>query len=367
MKKKYDSKCIVAKIEQEEDICIYGAGLMAKSLFKCLSEQPFNKKIRAFIVRHADENPDNIQGVPVYELASAMDLTEKMLLVALHEKYMWEAVKELNLAGFSKIIQVSFDSDLWSDIRKMWLYANNIVNETGVVMCDAVPGNRMNLYVVHSDADKQLTENLQNRSYEISIYVGASMSEKNICGLRDDLGDNISNKNRQYCELTALYWIWKNDKSDYVGLSHYRRRFCLSDGEIESLICAKCDVIATVPVLNINTVRGQYELDHDINDWEVMLEAISKLYPEYYLVADKVQRGCYYYAYNMFITRREILNSYCEWLFALLSYCEEKIKIKQDAYQNRYPGFLAERLMTIYFIYNNYRIAVADKHFVESI
>ncbi|MCR4762292.1 MAG: DUF4422 domain-containing protein [Lachnospiraceae bacterium] len=43
--------------------------------------------------------------------------------------------------------------------------------------------------------------------------------------LQDHTGDNIADRNRRLCELTAAYWAWKNLKCRYIGLTHYRRHF----------------------------------------------------------------------------------------------------------------------------------------------
>ena len=125
------------------------------------------------------------------------------------------------------------------------------------------------------------------------------------------------------------------------------------------------DVVLTIPILNFPNVRTMYINDHLESDWNTMLEAIAKLQPEYSATAEKVQNGIYYYAYNMFIARKEILDDYCAWLFPILFYCEEKCGKKDDKYQNRYLGFLAERLLSIYFIHNEdrYKIVHAKKSF----
>ena len=58
----------------------------------------------------------------------------------------------------------------------------------------------------------------------IPIQVGTALAERRFAGYaHDDEGENISRKNRAYCELTAQYWAWKNCQAEYVGFFHYRR------------------------------------------------------------------------------------------------------------------------------------------------
>ena len=58
----------------------------------------------------------------------------------------------------------------------------------------------------------------------VPVQVGAEGKE-DLGYTSDNTGDNISSKNANYCELTGLYWAWKNLSCDYLGLAHYRRHF----------------------------------------------------------------------------------------------------------------------------------------------
>ena len=136
------------------------------------------------------------------------------------------------------------------------------------------------------------------------------------------------------------------------------RRLCRSD----------IDVVLTIPILDFPSVEATYRRDHIGEDWDVMMEAIRELQPEYLPMTMELSKGRFYYAYNMFIMRRAILEAYCAWLFPILEYCETHCSEKKDTYQNRYIGFLAEHLMAIYFgcHENDYKIVHARKHFIES-
>ena len=58
------------------------------------------------------------------------------------------------------------------------------------------------------------------------IHVGKALSDKDLSIQPDNEGENISHKNQSYCELTGMYWAWKNLKNvDVIGLCHYRRYF----------------------------------------------------------------------------------------------------------------------------------------------
>ncbi len=225
----------------------------------------------------------------------------------------------------------------------------------------------LTVYVVKSIYDKKIENALPLRSYEKEIQVGAALTDQCICSLRDDTGDSISARNRQYCELTGLYWIWKNATEDYIGICHYRRRFNIEEEILRRLHKRGTDIIVTVPVINTAGIGYQYGLTHSDKDWEILREEIHIISPEYDESFNEVEKQIYFHAYNMFIMRRDILAKFCGWMFPILFACEKRIGVKEDSYQNRYPGFLSERMLNV-FLYkhkDDYGIYVADKMYLS--
>ena len=168
---------------------------------------------------------------------------------------------------------------------------------------------------------------------------------KNTIG--DNTSDNISLKNPNYCELTAQYWAWKNCNANYVGFCHYRRLFDLNNSKISKLLNEYDIILPRIFTLDC-TVREQYNRNHIKEDLDKTLEIIASKYPDYMEDAENVLNKKTIYFCNMFITNRELFNSYCEWLFDILFELEKVTVISENKYQSRIFGFLSERLLNIF-------------------
>lgn len=200
------------------------------------------------------------------------------------------------------------------------------------------------------------------QGYQV-IQVGAAGKES-FGFLKDDLNDNISIKNPNYCELTGIYWIWKNREDDYVGIVHYRRFFSKSfwgkpilEEEIRSILC-KYDVILPFCRKLKKTVREQYCANSGFKeDLKKIEEIIKRIYPDYLEDYKQILDNRWCFFFNMMISSKEWFDEYCKWLFSILFEFEKVVDFSEyNDYQKRVFGFISERLLTLYIFHNQYTV-----------
>lgn len=193
----------------------------------------------------------------------------------------------------------------------------------------------------------------------------------------DDSGDNISDKNHEYCELTVQYYAWKNEYADFYGFCHYRRFLCFDESvplpylafgkmtserlgkyisssqEIEQM-CKDCDIIIPRSEDMGISVYEHYSTSrfHYKEDLELFVEIISERTPFLVpFVNDYLSQNRQYFC-NMFIMRREVFCEYCELLFPLLAEFDRR-KTKHGSFQDdRTDGYLSERFVGIFVAYS---------------
>ena len=197
------------------------------------------------------------------------------------------------------------------------------------------------------------------------ILIGVGNRQIPNVDIYDNNGDNIASKNANYCELTALYWIWKNVEADYIGLEHYRRFFCkknklkavvLSPKKINKLL-NNYDVILPRKENFKQSVYEHYSKMHFASDLELCREIIGLEFPEFLGDFDAVMSMQRISICNMFVMSKTLMDEYCEWLFDILFRVESQIKLDaRDAYQQRVFGFLAERLFNVWLHHKQLKI-----------
>ena len=198
----------------------------------------------------------------------------------------------------------------------------------------------------------------------------------------DDTGDNISDKNPFFCELTGLYWLWKNTDSEYVGMVHYRRYFrslkkchgrnrmnyILQEPEVIRLLQKHDIILPRKRYYVIETLYTHYSHTHYAEHLECMRNILLEKEKSYVPVFDKVMKRRSAHMYNMFIAKREICDEYCQWLFPLLLELEEQIDpATYNPYQARLIGRVGELLLDVWIEKNHIHYCEVPVLYMEKV
>lgn len=383
-------------------VYIIGAHSRAQTLAVYLRYLYTDISVEAFLVNNEERNSRCIEGVPVIQLTAFSSSSGKYSspgaeTLSVHNKYMElhteypvyigtrgiyheKLISELQQYGFKEIYPVTVELDMrlrnaylkkyFAEIGREYIKIDDLDQVDGADKTNGLSDSRLSrtVYVARSIADKSLRQSYELAVYEKEIQAGAELTDKRLAEgiLTDASGVNISSWNKQFCELTVLYWIWKNAVKDVVGMVHYRRHFILPDDWCERLEIYSIDVILPTPLYVAPSIAGNYKSRHDPSDWDYMMECLKEQDEKLFQDAEDFFGRNLYSPCNMFVMRKNVLNDLCEWLFPVLKAVAAHGGQKEDNYLNRYPGFISERLISYFFerYRDRYKVVYADKNFL---
>jgi hypothetical protein len=195
----------------------------------------------------------------------------------------------------------------------------------------------------------------------LPLYVGAQ-GEETIPYLGDNTGDHISEKNSTFCELTGLYWAWKNLSDEYIGLVHYRRYFAtrhfrskqslkkiLTGEQAEALLKGRDGILPAPRQYVIETLYSHYMHTNYIEPLDMAGKIIAEKYPTYVAAFERLKMRTSGHMFNMFILRRDHFDAYCTWLFDILFELEKRVDASQyTPYHARFFGRVSELMFNVW-------------------
>ena len=353
------------------DLVIYGAQGYALGTYEAIKTLYPKRKIICFLVTNMVGNTSLLGNIPVKEIAvfaKELSFKEKKnieIIIATPEQLHSEIEEILENYDFCHYSRLTFER--WSELMALFH-----VKQGRFLPLVALPvGCQMpfvRLYMAKSHADRALRQGCLLPEYIFPIQVGTRCCTVRIADIVDNIGQNISEKNGNYCELTALYWIWKNklvmesavggEERQYYGLCQYRRIFDFTEDELLRLLDNDVDVVLPYPLVyepDIHVHHKRYVKD---DDWDALWKAVGELQPSYAQAFEDVLHQRYLYNYNIIMSKKSVLRDYCNWLFPILERTEELSTPKGKERKDRYIGYMAETLETLYFMVNSDKLNI---------
>ena len=355
------------------NLAIFGAQAIALGTSEAIHNLYPVRKVSCFLVSEQGKNPVKLAGIPVYELktyAEKLSQEEKQnieIMIATPETVMPAIEKLLDEHGL--FCHVRLTSTRFAQLMSFLNVKD--VSQMEHMPLSALPVGyhkaNIHVYMAKFYKDKPLSKEYHMPEWVTPIQVGTSLCSERVANILDSDGEHISDKNVNYSELTALYWMWKNrllcnsneESMEYYGLSHYRRILDLSEDDVLRLVDNDVDVVLPYPMPYEPTMEEHHKRYLKTEDWNAVLQALQELEPSYVMRLPEVLEQKYLYNYNIIVARKEVLAGYCNWLFPILERVEELSVPKGCERADRYIGYIGETLETVYFMVNRDRLNVA--------
>lgn len=365
------------------NLLIFGAQGYALGAYNALTTLYPKRTIPCFIVSKLGYNKPMLAGLPVREIAEVsggMSSDEKnntSIIIATPENVQPEIEELLELYGFHNYTRLT--SERWDELMKLY---HTKLGKFQPLSALPVGGNKpfVRMYMAKSHVDRPLRHSITLPDYVFPIQVGRAKAEVSIADIVDNTGDNISDCNGNYSELTGLYWLWKNKlcetppisvnsrsgensskkpengsgkecEHQYYGFGQYRRMLEFGTDDLQRLIDNDVDSVLPYPMPYEPNIHAHHDRYIKEADWNALLRALEELEPEYSRYFPQVLEQQYLYNYNVILAKKSVLRDYCSWLFPILMRAEELTDGKKRS--DRYIGYIAETLETLYFMKNS--------------
>lgn len=338
---------LLEKIQHEEQYVIYGAQVVAYGAYIALLHLT-GKSPKCFVVGYLEGNPMEIDHIPVRLLC---DIPKNIFfVVGVTELVQKTVLPYLKEQGYHHIFALTQSKE-----HKLMAAYYSCIGKFPVVTEDNLFFTLdYKMFEVRNHRDYPLLYPPKLFPYEEPIQAGAALSEKRIAKLLDYTGENISVKNKQYCEMTAVYWIWKNTKYDWKGIEHYRRHLLVKPEMLQEEI----DAILPLPYLCYPNTVSQFRRFVSEDVLQGLLKALKDLHPDQYKEYYEILYGKYQYTYNLVCAKEKVFHEYCQWFFEITEYMETMADEILELKNTRAFSYVAEVLTNIYFMSNQNKLNI---------
>ncbi len=326
-------------IASNEKFYLYGAQVVSYGASVAI-QHLWNRKPEAFLVSNRSGNPVAMDGIITEKPENVS--RDSLIIVAVTELLQGEIVRYLAKMGFKNLFLLTHHEEH----LLMSAYFESLGRFPAAQETDNMFTHDFAMYEVRNHRDKPLSSRPPLLNFEHTIQAGAAITMERIASILDNTGENISKRNRQYCEMTATYWVWKNAHHDWVGIEHYRRHLLVKPG----MLSTDVDAILPLPYVCYPDTLAQFRRFVSEDVLQALLKALEVLHHEEYDKYLSILKGPYQYTYNLVCARATVFDDYCTWFFRITKYMEGMTNQFPEIGSTRALSYVAEVLTNLYFM-----------------